>query len=236
MKNKTLTNIAFACFLLAILPFKNVIGQSTDTNKKSYTTTGGEMIFSWAQVKKGGEDATAIVRWSPVFNFQFQYHNDFSSRAGFFTGVNIRNVGFIFDDPTTVNTRYKARVYDLGVPVALKLGNMRGLCLFGGYEIEFPFNYKEKRFVNEVKEEKNTSWFSSKVPSYYQSFFFGVQTAFGAQLKFKYYMTNFFNKNYSADDGAGNVVKPYANIDANVLYISLSFQVLKGAKAYHKDK
>lgn len=49
-------------------------------------------------------------------------------------------------------------------------------------------------------------------------------------------MTNFFNKNYSADDGAGNVVKPYANIDANVLYISLSFQVLKGAKAYHKDK
>lgn len=154
MKNKTLTNIAFACFLLAILPFKNVIGQSTDTNKKSYTTTGGEMIFSWAQVKKGGEDATAIVRWSPVFNFQFQYHNDFSSRAGFFTGVNIRNVGFIFDDPTTVNTRYKARVYDLGVPVALKLGNMRGLCLFGGYEIEFPFNYKEKRFVNEVKEER----------------------------------------------------------------------------------
>jgi hypothetical protein len=211
-------------------------GQESTPQKKSYTTTGGELIFSWAEATQGGLDANVITRFSPVLNIQIQAHRDFSKQFGLFSGINIRNVGYIWDDPTAVNTRYKARSYTLGIPLALKLGKMEGFYLFGGYEIEFPFNFKEKKFVNEDKVEKNTSWFSSKTPTLYQSFLAGIQTPYGTQIKFKYYITNFFNKDYTAQDSNGNSFKPYESIDANVFYVSLSFQFLKGRKSYYSEK
>jgi hypothetical protein len=159
---------------------------------------------------------------------------DVKENVGFFTGFNIRNVGFIYDDPSATKTRYKERTYTMGIPVAIKLGNMTGYNIFGGYELEIPFNFKEKKFVNEDKVDKSSSWFSSKTPGIYNSLFVGIQTPYGTQLKFKYYMTNFFNKNYSAIDGAGNIVYPYQNFDANVFYISLSVQILKGSRLTYK--
>ena len=57
MKNKLLVNVALLCFILFNFASEDAIAQATDGNKKGYTTTGGEMIFSWAQVKKDGEDA-----------------------------------------------------------------------------------------------------------------------------------------------------------------------------------
>jgi hypothetical protein len=235
MKSKLLINAALTTVFLLGTTITQVLGQRPGGGKDFYSTTGGEVIFSWADVTKADEPASSIVRFAPVFNFQYQLNKDFSNHIGLLTGVNIRNIGFIFDDPTTINTRYKARAYTIGVPIGLKLGNMDGSCLFGGYEIELPFNYKEKKFVNEVKTEKNTSWFSDKTPTIYQSFFVGFKSVFGAQLKFKYYMTSFFNKDYSADNGSGVMVYPYKNINANVMYISLSFQVLKGTRYAYKD-
>lgn len=236
MKKKNIFFLLLIANSIFNFGFSNAQDLRPGGGKKFYSTTGGEIIFSWADVTKADEPASAVVRFSPVFNFQYQLNRDFGNHVGLLTGANIRNIGFIFDDPTTINTRYKARSYTLGVPIGLKLRNMDGSCIFGGYEIEFPFNYKEKKFVNEVKVEKNTSWFSDKTPVFYQSFFVGFKSVFGAQLKFKYYMTNFFNKDYSADDGSGNLVHPYKDINANVMYVSLSFQILKGTRSAYKDK
>ena len=72
------------------------------------------------------------------------------------------------------------------IPIAVKGGNMSGFNIFGGYELELPFNYKEKKFVNEDKVEKNTSWFSKKTPGIYHTLFAGIQTQNGVQFKFKY--------------------------------------------------
>ena len=209
--------------------------QETSDQKKIYSTMGGELIFSWADVTDNGADANTILRFSPVFNFQNQLHLDVNEKFGLFTGLNVRNVGFIYDDPVEVNTRYKLRAYTLGIPIAIKVGDMQGAFFFAGYELEFPIAFKEKKFVNEDKESKSTDWFSKKTPGAYSSLFAGVQGPYGLQLKFKYYMTNFVDTDYVANDGNGNPIYPYQNFDANVFYISLSYQIFKDAHFYYEE-
>jgi hypothetical protein len=63
----------------------------------------------------------------------------------------------------------------------------------------------------------------------------GLQLPYGATLKFKYYLTNFFNKDYSASDGQGGTIKPYQNMEVNVFYFSLSFGLLKNADLYYNS-
>jgi hypothetical protein len=201
-----------------------------DGDKKTYTTSGGEFIFSWSDTKSNGADANTVLRFAPVFNIQTQVHHDFNDKSGFFTGLTVRNLGVIFDDPDQPNTRYKVRTYTLGVPLALKFGDMKARSFFAGYEIELPFAYKAKTFINEEKEDKFTDWFSKRTPNFYHSFFVGVQGPYGLQLKFKYYLTNFLDQDYAANDGSGNTIYPYQNLEVNVFYISLSAQLFKDAK------
>ena len=142
--------IALFCLLTGV-----VYGQ-----KNIYTTTGGEWIFSWADAKQQGYDIDVITRFSPVINIQSQVHYDKTDKFGFFTGLNLRNVGFIWNDPVQPETKHKARAYTIGLPVGFKVGDMTGFHLFGGYELELPFNYKEKLFVNEDKVSKEVDWYN----------------------------------------------------------------------------
>ncbi len=203
-----------------------VVGQ-----KKTYTTTGGELIFSFANPTINGVSASNTVRFSPFFNIQSIVHRDISDHFGIITGFSIRNIGFIFDDPSAPGTYYKTRNYTFGLPIGVKFGNFEGRFIAMGYEIEFPFSYKQKTFVNDEKTDKFDEWFSRRVPIFYHTVFVGVGLVEGSQLKFKYYLTNWFNKSYT--DGTG--AQPYANFDANVFYLSLSFQILRGRKFYYKD-
>jgi hypothetical protein len=234
MKQSTFTKLAGLSLLMVAFTAHQALAQDSGSQKKVYSTTGGEIIFSGADIKDKGSNANSIVRFSPVFNFQNQLHYDVSNSLGFFTGLNIRNVGFIFDDPFVANTRYKMRSYTLGIPFAIKVGKMDGTCLFAGYELELPFNFKQKKFVNEDKEEKESYWFTDRTPGLYQSVFMGFQGPYGVQLKFKYYMTNFVNQDYAANDGNGNIIHPYAGFKANVFYVSVSFQLLRNIKLYYK--
>lgn len=201
--------------------------------KKVYTTSSGEMIFSFASIAANGNEEGSVLRFSPVINIQNWVNFDKADNFGFFTGLSVRNVGVIFDVPGQPNTRVKARTYNVGVPVGVKLGNLDGLFFFAGYELELPLNYKEKIFVNEEKQEKRNIWFSNRVPTINHSLMAGVQMPYGATLKFKYYLTNFYNKNYTENDGQGNIIKPYENLDVNVFYVSLSFGLLKNTDFYY---
>ncbi len=207
---------------------------------KFYTTSGGEMIFSFAAIDDGGSESGNILRWSPVFNFQNLGNYDVNNNLGFFTGINIRNVGFIYDNytaPGTTNTvKKKFRNYTAGIPVGFKLGRLDKIFVYGGYEIEFPFNYKEKTFENERKTDKFNVWFSSRVPAIYHTFLAGIQFPRGANLKFKYYLTNFHNKDFTEKLSDGTVVKPYEFLNANVFYISLNFSLFRNAKIYTEEK
>lgn len=207
-------------------------------DNKFYTTSGGEMIFSFASIDDAGSETGNIMRWSPVFNFQNLANYDVSNNFGFFSGINIRNVGFIYDNykapGAETSVKKKFRNYTLGIPVGLKIGQLDKVFVYGGYEIEFPLNYKEKTFENEKKTEKFNVWFSKRVPSFYHTFLVGIQFPYGGNLKFKYYLTNFHNKDYT-ETVNGTQVKPYADLNANVFYISLNFSLFKNSEMYYKS-
>lgn len=209
-------------FSLFILFFISINAFSQD--KKVYTTTIIEFPFTWSNASNNGEDVAGPVRFAPFFNFQNLTNIDFSEKAGFFAGMGIHNVGFIYDEDAS--TRKKVRTYNFGIPVGLKFGNMDNSYIYGGYEVEFPFAYKEKTIVNEEKE-KFTKWFSGRT-GIQQSFLVGVQLPQGMNLKFKYYFTNFYKQSYTEIDEGGEAVKPYENFNANVYWISLNILLFRG--------
>jgi len=213
--------------------FSLVLTTALAQEKKVYTTTSGELIFSFAEINYGGEETGSVIRFSPVVNIQNWVNFDRTEHFGLFTGLSVRNVGFIYDVPGQPGVRMKHRTYNAGVPVGIKLGNLNGRFLFAGYELELPFHYKEKLFIDEKKEDKTTIWFSNRVPTFYHSLMVGIQMPYGATLKFKYYLTNFFNKDFKASDGNGGTYKPYENADYNVFYFSLSFGLLKNVDFYY---
>jgi hypothetical protein len=227
---RTLT-IAFAFLFTTISLFAQTgadSGSDKGSSTKIYLSFSTEMIFSFANIDNNGNSNGNIMRWAPVFNPQTMVNIDFNKHFGLFTGLAVRNVGFIYKDPdSSYSVKYKYRSYNLGIPVGFKVGKMNGFMFFGGYEIEFPFVYKEKKFVNDVKmDDKIYEWFSERVEPVQQSVMAGIQFPYGATVKFKYYFTNFLNKNYEE-----NGVKPY-DFDANVFYFSLAWNLFANYKAY----
>lgn len=210
------------------------ISLSSYSQKKTYWTSGMEMIFSFAQIDDNGSTNGNIMRWAPVFNLQSMYNYDIGEHAGIFTGMAIRNVGYIYDNYTfyegdeLVTVKKKFRTYNFGIPIAIKVGNMAKGFAFAGYELELPFHYKEKTFRDNTKS-KMTEWFSNRVVHVQHSFMFGYNFTRGTSIKFKYYITNFHNMGYPADD------KPYAGLNANVWYLSLNFGLFRGAQFYYTE-
>jgi len=200
---------------------------------KFYTSTGFEMLFSWADITQDGIHNPSIIRWAPVINIQTFFNYDVTEKFGIFSGIGVRNVGFIYDEDEF--TRKKYRTYNLGVPFGIKAGNFKKTFAYAGYEIEFPFNYKEKTFINEQKS-KYSVWFSDRVPVVYHTILVGVQLPKGVNMKFKYYLTNFFNKDYvEVDQDTGQPFKPYENLDVNVFFISVGFNLFRDKKLYFAE-
>jgi hypothetical protein len=208
-----------------LLAFLLTSGTIFSQEKKVYSTTIIEFPFTWSNAENSGSDLTGPVRFAPFFNFQNNINVDLSEKAGFFAGMGIHNVGFIYDINESI--RKKVRSYNLGIPVGLKIGDMAGAYVYGGYELEIPFHYKEKTFVNEEKDKFGT-WFSERT-GIQQSFLVGIQLPQGANLKFKYYFTNFYKQSYSEVDDNGGSMKPYENFNANVYWISLNIVLFRNA-------
>ncbi len=213
--------------LLIILVTSKSLSQS-----KTYVTSGLELIFSWAEINDNNRGESANLRFAPVINLQSYTHLDFYENFGLYSGLAIRNVGYIYGNyktpvspsntlSTTVEKRFRS--YNLGIPVAFKLGNLKKMFIYAGYEFELPFLYKEKKYEGGDKTEKITGWFSDRQQSYYHSLLVGVQFPYGMNLKFKYYLTEFHNQNYTANDGT----KPYSGLLSNVFYISLNSMLFR---------
>jgi hypothetical protein len=192
------------------------------------------MLFSWADITQDGIHIPSIIRWAPVINIQTFFNYDVTKKFGVFSGIGVRNVGFIYDEDEF--TRKKYRTYNMGIPFGIKAGNFQKTFAYVGYEIEFPFNYKEKTFINEQKS-KYSVWFSDRVPVVYNSILVGIQFPKGLNLKFKYYFTNFFNKDFvEVNQSTGETYKPYENLDVNVFFISLGVNLFKDKKLYFTEE
>lgn len=218
---------AFMAIMAILLAGSTGVHAQTNT----YISGSSEMIFSFGKIRSNGNEMSSELRWSPVFNGEGLINHDFTQHVGLFYGLAYRNVGFIYKP--TADTLKKFRTYNVGIPVGIKLGNLNGGFLYGGFEFEMPVNYKEKTFVDEVKKEKFDVWFSDRVNWYTRSVFFGINFKGGSNIKFKYYLDPFFNQNFSVSNG-GVKVQPFKNLDVHVFYVALSWNVFKDMKSYNR--
>lgn len=219
--------------MISLLSFGSFRSHPCLAQDKFYTSSGFEMLFSWANIHQEGIHKPSIIRWAPVINIQTFANYDLSNKFGFFTGIGIRNTGFIYN--VDEFTKRKARTYNAGIPFGIKAGNFDKIFFYTGYEIEFPINYRERSFTGDQKVVFN-EWFSSRVPTVYHSLLVGLQLPRGLNLKFKYYFTNFYNKRFTEiEQGTGDPVFPYEDLDINIFYISLGMNLFKDKEIYFLD-
>ncbi|WP_111669246.1 hypothetical protein [Algoriphagus litoralis] len=192
--------------------------QETTTNNW-YTVAASETILSFGNVKATGLETANIGRFTPFFNFGTQVHKDFGEKTGFYTGLMLRNVGIITDLNDSV--RVKQRVYTLGIPVAIKFGDMKGYQGAIGIDNEFALNFKQKVFVNDEKSKTNI-WFSDRTKIYLPSVFAEFKSKSGNYIRFKYYLTDFLEPANQKVNVAGVTYTP---TQSTMMYVSLGYAI-----------
>ncbi len=213
--------------LLLLLLGIQVSGQKEERDKR-YTRNSGELLFQFSDVTYNNRNISTNLRFTMFFHYGNYVNYDFNNYIGLYSGGAIRNVGFITEDEghltVASNEKIKRRAYTLGVPLAVKVGNFdKHYWFYAGGEYELLFHYKQKLFVGNDKT-KYTEWFSDRTNLFVPSVFAGIQFPGGIDLRFKYYLDDFLNKDFSGED-FGNPVD-YADYEqTQVFYISLSFNI-----------
>lgn len=204
-----------AVFFICFIVFK------AEAQNKPYSSSSFELIFSFAKVDSASQQFSNTVRFTCFFHLQEFMHYDVSKSIGFFSGVAIRNVGFIFDHH---DVKTKMRSYSLGIPLAIKMGSLsNNFYAYAGGEIEWMFHFKRKEFENGEKSIRS-EWFSSRVNPLIPSIFFGIQFPKGVNVKFKYYLENFLNPSFT-ETVNGTIVQPYKGWSTQMFYVSLALNI-----------
>jgi hypothetical protein len=206
-----------------------LIGSTNLFSQELYTMTGGELIFQSALVEQNNHDVNTDLRFTAGIHAGEYLHLDLGNHIGFFSGIGLRNVGFITEED---GVRIKYRSYNLGIPIALKLGSFnKNIYFFGGAEYEWMVHFKQKTFDNGGKF-KYSGWFSNRTPSFITSAFAGFQFPGSIQVKIRYYLQNFLNHDFNGGDLYNN----YTTFNkTQVWYISISFMVKNKKEDDHKS-
>jgi len=223
-----------------------------------YHSWGMEFILSGADMNNSGTDVNTNMRFTLFFHTQQFINFDLNDKFGLFTGFAIRNVGLIMEDyyqlvtaGTDVgqghpdynkNTKIKHRSYTLGFPLAFKIGSFdNNYFFYAGGEYEWNFAYKQKKFIDGEKY-KFTDGTSDRMNPWIPSLFAGVQLPGGVNLKFKYYLKDFLNQDFTGTDFGEQV--DYSQFESsNIWYISLAFmlnrkqfnKIMKEAEEFRTD-
>ncbi|MCK4745753.1 MAG: hypothetical protein KAT15_01900 [Bacteroidales bacterium] len=226
---------------VAVLALLTAIVSSPITAQRIYHSNAGEIIFSGADVNYSGVNVNTNIRFTLFFHTQHHINLDLTNNIGLYTGLGIRNVGLITEDlyqnmgflnidnthpDYNKNTKIKRRSYSLGFPVALKLGSIsKHFFLFGGYEWEWMFHYKQKLYIDDEKF-KFREWTSDRVNPWVPSVFGGIQFPQGFRLKFKYYLDDFLNPAFTGVDFGEDV--DYSQFQSSGMwYVSVAFFINK---------
>lgn len=224
---------------------------SLQAQKKTYLTSGGEVIFSGSQLELNDEyranNQVGIygpgvvsnpVRFTAFLHIGQFLNIDFSNNLGVYTGIGLRNVGIISNEtlPSGLSLTgfqdYKIirRVYSASIPFAFKVGSFKDhYYLYAGGEIDWAFHYKEKYWKSHSRsgtKYKNSQWFPKQVETFQPSVFLGFQFPKGINLKAKYYLNDFLNHNYirnttAIDDATVSNLSKYSK--SKVFYVALSW-------------
>jgi hypothetical protein len=230
------------------------IGAGNARAQKVYSVSSGEMIFStgtteftdaYLQQYPGASVSENPLRFTTFFHLTQYWHMDFGNNVGLFLGLGVKNMGLISDEilynaAISDYQSYKIirRVYTGGIPVAFKLGSFKdNLYVFGGGEVEFPIHFKEKYWDSHDRKgskTKNSEWFGSQTQSVIPSVMAGVQFPKGFNLKFKYYLNDFLNNDYTDTKFVSDLTRYKTS---RLWSVSLSWQIntayiFKGEEAH----
>jgi hypothetical protein len=235
MKNIFLPVFLGSCLFTSALYAKKPVA---DTAKKIlppiqkfYVGTGMDAaIFSTATIQHtplpppGSLPATTntlgTLRFSYFLNLGLTFNYNFNRHIGVYTGVDIKNIGYI---ETTNGYTNKRRTYTIGVPLGIKIGNMatKRAYVFLGGGTDIPFQYKEKIFQIKSQKTKINEWFSSRTPAVMPYVFAGLAINHGYTFKLQYYPANFMNPDFK--DSKGN--QPYFGTEVHLILFSAGFAV-----------
>jgi len=228
----------FSYFPLASAQEEEPAAKPTPYNRLYWGSSMDGAIFSTALVQHTGRaEKLTTLRFSYIVNFGFNLNYDFNRHIGLMTGAGIKNIGFIekFADSTV-----KRRVYALGVPLGVKIGNLhkRNFVFLGG-GVDAPVNYREKGFIKRGDKEKFNEWFSERTPAFMPYVFAGVSASPGVTLKLQYYPGNFMNRDYTMPDPGGNdmLIRPYSSYErSNLLMLSIGVDLHYNKHNRHGDR
>ena len=211
---------------VALLLFCTNLNASAQIEK--YKTYSLEFIFSKANYSINENQISTPVRFTCFFHTSTNYHVDIGKYFGVFSGFGIRNVGFTSDHG---DTALKRRNYYIGIPLAIKLGNLKeDNYVFGGIEGEMGLNYKEKLFIHDKKVSVSSEWFSDKTPLFMPSVFAGINFKSGLNIKVKYYLKDFLKNGY--DYSIASIPK-YQSTQSQIYYLALSYSI-RNSKTFRK--
>lgn len=209
----------------------------------------GSLITTAIQSNNLGNPAVGTPRFTYFFHLGFNMHVDMSNTVGLFTGLGIKNIGFIEKTSrpsipfnTARDSTIKRRVYTVGLPIGFKIGNLkrRNYAIVGG-GIDLPINYREKGFVKRNDKDKFNEWFSDRTAKFMPYVFAGLSVDPGIIFKVQYYPTNFMNPDYV--EANSNLIaplvvnKPYANHDIQLIMFSIGFDIhYKNKVKFNKKK
>ncbi|WP_438967316.1 hypothetical protein [Flavobacterium sp.] len=211
---KKILLVALSCTLSFSL-----LAQETPPISKVYTVSTGETILSFGILEAEPLETNTVARFTPFFNFGQQLHYDFSDKSGIYTGLNLRNVGMINDLNDSV--RIKQRTYNLGIPIAFKMGDMEGLQFAAGFEAEFAIAYKQKVYVNGEKR-KSSAWFDDRTNIFLPSVFAEFKNKEGNFIRFKYYLSDYLQTDNQQINVPGVDFRPTSS---QMFYVSIGYAI-----------
>jgi hypothetical protein len=209
--------------LLIVIPIAN---SQSASSQDVYTVSSSELLFQFASIENPGLPGVSNnLRFTMFFNYGQYWHVDLNNNLGLYSGMAIRNVGFIYDTPDPSKTI--RRSYTAGIPLALKLGAFdKHVYIMGGGEYELLFHYRARKWDSSDRDgavTKESEWFSNKTKRFIPSVFAGVQFPGGVNVKFKYYLRGFLNEEYVGPDlGAVSDFSDFTQLD--MFYVSVSWQ------------
>ena len=193
-----------------------------------FSVSSGELLFQFSETEINNVDVKDQPRFTMFLHLGQYWHMNLGNNIGFYSGIALRNVGFIYDEDSPIQKTIR-RSYTLGVPLALKLGSFKNhFYLFGGGEYELLFHYKGKRWLSNDREGpkiKDTEWFSDKTNRFVPSAFVGIQFPGGIRVAFKYYLSDFLNRDYVGRDLGVNNVSFSDYTRQELFYLSVSWQL-----------
>lgn len=195
-------------------------------SQKLYLSTDFDMfLLSSSILDKGGSSKLTPVRFTAIPFLGININYDLGKNFGLYTGINIKNIGFI-EKLHNPDSTVKRRAYTIGIPLGIKIGDVKyGNYVILGVGADFPFNYKEKGYTSRGDKTKFNEWFSDRTMRVMPYAFAGAHLMPLLTVKLQYYPSNFLNQSFTTANSQGQAIKPYQDYNVSTIMFTAGIDI-----------